>query len=656
MTSRTESQSRLNRLLQKMDPEALAKHVRTSPLADEMNLPDADQVKQLLATPPGELEAATGVPPMKLEAIVRAVGRPPLAVKDGTVVGKSNLFRGDGGFPADIDIQIHQVEPMLASVGRIEFFDHHMTWGGTGWVIAKEDDDSYLIVTNRHVAQLVARRTWRGGAVFLMNAQNIRYGAAVDFLKEDGRMEDRSRQVRIDKFTYIADDLAADIALARITGAAGLNLTPLPLVDETAPPEDGELIAICGYPARDSRNDALEMERYFQGLYDVKRFAPGYIIAPPGSQILSHDATSLGGNSGSPVIRLSDQKVVGLHFAGSYGVGNSAVRDTTLRRLLDKGATGAVMLGDMPTLTTEGSSKPDSFAGRTGYDPTFLGVVPIPMPKVAEQDDLSTPSDASADRPHELRYQHFSVLFSKSRKAARLTALNIDGSLTKAVKDYGYWRKDLRIPAEEQLGDEEYRGTPFDRGHLVRRAATNWGADVGEANRANKDTFHFTVAAPQHHKLNRDVQTWRGLEDYILYSARTHGFRATVFTGPIYRDDDPQFEEFGVPMPREFFKVVVMLATQVDEPNVLRPHATAYVVSQGHILQEILSEIGSTEGAEGFEYGAYRTFQVRISDLESAAGIDFGLLRHADPLARVETIATGHAQAVEIQSYADLRL
>lgn len=469
-------------------------------------------------------------------------------------------------------------------------------------------------------------------------------------------MEDDSRQVAIDSFTYIADDLAADIALARIKAPHGLGLSPLPLAAVDDPAKNGDVIAICGYPARDSRNNTLEMERYFQGLYDVKRFAPGYIIAPTGSQILSHDATSLGGNSGSPVIRLQDKKVVGLHFAGLYGVANSAVRAATLQKLLDEGTTGAVMVGGTVAPVAEGASKPDSFAGRMGYDPTFLGVVPLPMPEVTDSGDLSTPSDATADRPNELRYQHFSVLFSSSRKAPRLTALNIDGSRTKAVKDYGHWRKDLRLAADAQLGDDAYRGTPFDRGHLVRRAATNWGDDAEEANRANKDTFHFTVAAPQHHDLNRNAQTWRGLEDYILHSARTHGFRATVFTGPIYRDDDPQFESFGVPLPLEFFKVVVMLAEVADEPFMLRLHATAYVVSQGHLLQDLLRKSASTEGAEGFEYGAYRTFQVRVSDVEEAAGIDFGLLRRADPLARVEAISTGQAQAVEIESYADLRL
>lgn len=174
MSNRTESQSRLASLMSKIDLDALISLAGKSPLATAMNLPDADRLKQLLAKPPDQLEAATGVPPMQLEAIVRAIGRPPLAVVNGLVVGKSTLLIGKGGFPAGIDTQIAEVEPMLSSIGRIEFFDHQMAWGGTGWVIAEDDDGSYLIVTNRHVAKLVARRTWRGGAVYLMNVQNVR--------------------------------------------------------------------------------------------------------------------------------------------------------------------------------------------------------------------------------------------------------------------------------------------------------------------------------------------------------------------------------------------------------------------------------------------------------------------------------------------------
>jgi V8-like Glu-specific endopeptidase len=55
-----------------------------------------------------------------------------------------------------------------------------------------------------------------------------------------------------------------------------------------------------------------------------KRVAPGKLrgIAGPSVQ---HDASTLGGSSGSPVLCFDTHKVVGLHFSGVYGTANHAV-------------------------------------------------------------------------------------------------------------------------------------------------------------------------------------------------------------------------------------------------------------------------------------------------------------------------------------------
>jgi V8-like Glu-specific endopeptidase len=46
----------------------------------------------------------------------------------------------------------------------------------------------------------------------------------------------------------------------------------------------------------------------------------------------SHDASTLGGNSGSCVIDLDGGKVLGLHFSGRYRRSNKAVALWKLRR------------------------------------------------------------------------------------------------------------------------------------------------------------------------------------------------------------------------------------------------------------------------------------------------------------------------------------
>ena len=40
---------------------------------------------------------------------------------------------------------------------------------------------------------------------------------------------------------------------------------------------------------------------------------------------IEHDCSTLGGNSGSPVVDLETHQVIGLHFGGRFGVRNYAV-------------------------------------------------------------------------------------------------------------------------------------------------------------------------------------------------------------------------------------------------------------------------------------------------------------------------------------------
>lgn len=630
----------------------------TPPVLEEFGISVAD-AKALLDTPISQLESAAGQP-SHLEAIVQAVGRPPLIVRDNVVEGKLTL---SDEFPATIDMLITGTEPLLPNVGRVEFVHHDMAWGGTAWVIA-EEADHLLICTNRHVAKIVARRTFRGDGVYMFAPANVPYGANVDFIEEVDADPNPDALVKIDKFTYLADDASADVAIGRIAKPSADTSHPLqPFVLADADGEDGDVIAVVGYPARDSlRNDPGQMERYFKGLYDIKRFAPGFLRVDPGVSILSHDCTTLGGNSGSPVIRLEDKKVVGLHFAGRFAVGNSAVRASTLKAVLD---------GTVPTHVQghelsqperpDGDHSADHFAGRKGYDPDFLQVAQVPLPKTPAGITLSRPSDATDERPHELKYQHFSVLYSGQLKSPILAAMTLDGALTRPQKrGNDKWFSDGRLPEAEQLGKVDYDDPAIDRGHLIRRAATNWGETEEIAKRSNDDSFHYTVASPQHLGFNRSHQQWLGLENYIMSNARTHGFRCCVFTGPIFTGNELELKNTGSPIPNAYFKVVTMLAEADGSLGVLRRHATAYVLSQGQLIQQLLMDQGSTESTEGFAFDAFKTFQTRIADLEQISGFDFGDLKDADPLAQQVSDLSAEGPAprstVTVTDYANIVL
>jgi endonuclease G len=198
----------------------------------------------------------------------------------------------------------------------------------------------------------------------------------------------------------------------------------------------------------------------------------------------------------------------------------------------------------------------------------------------------------------------------------------------------------LRIPREAQLGEDAYVDAAIDRGHMVRREDPNWGETMEIVSQANFDTFHYTNSSPQHSRLNRNGETWQGLENHILNSARTHGFRASVFTGPVFGDDDPVIPEFGVPVPLEYWKLVVMLVG--DGAGGTRLHATAYLLSQGRLIQKLLQERDRTEAVEGFAFGAYKTYQISLAALAAGTGYSFGNLASFDPLApTAESVGAG---------------
>ncbi|MGI9354424.1 MAG: DNA/RNA non-specific endonuclease, partial [Rhizobiaceae bacterium] len=350
-----------------------------------------------------------------------------------------------------------------------------------------------------------------------------------------------------------------------------------------------------------------------------------------GSTSLLHDCTTLGGSSGSPVISLDQQAVVGLHFSGTPGSTNRAVQINTLKDVLT-GKRSTVVVSALEAESVEASDRPheaDFFSHRRGYNRKFLGV-DVPLPDIPGDLDLAKPTGSPGGRKTELRYQHFSVVYSNFAKCPAVAALNIDGGKIRPIKRKNKtWFFDLRIARENQLDQKDYGDPAIDRGHMIRRASTNWGTQE-QAERANLDSYHYTVAAPQHKDLNRNAGTWLGLENHILESSKTHGFKANVFTGPVINDMTPDLEDTGGKLPLEFWKVVSMIAG--DDDGNERLHATAYLLSQGRLIQSLLAQESFAEALEGFEFGEFKTFQIPIASLEKATGYDFGPLRDADPL------------------------
>lgn len=546
-------------------------------------------------------------PQAEIEAIILERLRPPYLIRDDEIeiVGEFDAV--------ELVISNKQLlERTAKSVGRIDLW-HHAThdFVGTGWLI--EDD---LVVTNRHVADAFAATDRMGGYDFRMGTDSTPIEAQVDFVRQH-RTSGIHRKVFVTAIAYIAGPREPDFAFLRIKN--DIDAVPLPLRSRLA--ESGTAVAAIGYPAWDGgRNDPTWMDNLFGGIYNVKRFSPGFITGSGDAGILLEgDYTSLGGSSGSAVCRLEDGEVVGLHFAGVFRQTNTMVAADVIDRARRQLRTLVKVDADLPT---EAKPAPaEFFRDRSGYDPDFLGEGPlsVPLPDLREWIEDVAPASDAAD--HVLRYEHFSVVQCASRRLPLFTAVNIDGGKQRKLSRKGEWKLDGRIDVAHQVGYELYAGNDMDRGHMVRRRDPGWG-DAAMAVRAELDTFFYTNSVPQHKDLNR--KDWVCLEDYVLEAAETLGFKASVFTGPVFRSTDKHLRNSAaatVAIPEEFWKIVVMKNARTD-----RLHATAYVLSHGPLIRDM------TEAP--FLYGRHKTFQVPLALVESATRLSFGGLRSADPLGK----------------------
>jgi endonuclease G len=593
----------------------------------------AEELRSLRAQPLGASKAggasvlesmappATQAPPilpieLGLETIVLRVGRPVLAIVQGAARlefsdAESEIWR------SRLEAVRDNLQRAIRSVGRVELDGHpQFAWVGTAWVVAPD-----ILLTNRHVAREFGRRSGQG-FTFRSGFFGQPMRAAVDFLEEIEHTA--SFAVPVAEILHIEEDSGPDLALLRIEPSSGAVELPEPILLSESAPEEAQQIAVIGYPARDSRvPDQALMQSIFGDVYDKKRLAPGQIMRAT-SDVMLHDCSTLGGNSGSVVLDLATGQAVGLHFAGRFLEANFAVPASRVGDRVE-----AIVRQRHPSAhrpTSPANPLPPAeddelfvettvadYADRGGYDAGFLGTE-VPLPRLVDETDVLTfPLDGVAQR--ELKYEHFSVVMSRKRRLCFLSAVNIDARQPHRMKRPG-WRFDPRIPETQQIRKECYGEAPrFSRGHMTRREDPVWG-EVATAGRGNADSMHVTNVVPQMQVFNAGI--WLGLEDYALEHAREDDMRISVSTGPFLAADDPV--RFGVQVPRAFWKVIAFIH---DETG--RLCATGYTMSQEAFLRD-----------EEFVFGQHETAQVPIRAIEERAGITFGPLAAIDPLADVD--------------------
>jgi endonuclease G len=286
--------------------------------------------------------------------------------------------------------------------------------------------------------------------------------------------------------------------------------------------------------------------------------------------------------------------------------------------------------------TTMGSRRDEDFSDRAGYETGFIPGCHIALPslKNVKFRPARNLEARIGEDPYELRYHHFSIVMNAERRSAFFTACNIDGSTIRAInrKDKTVIEEptifdlqverleaaeaaddfaiDHRVHEDEQMGIEMYEkqrvpgyadpqdrnriARMFQKGHIIMRSDPAWGP-IEMAKLSERDTFFYTNAAPQLGFFNQGSPVnrpggkgklrWRAVETYVLRNARTMRERVSVFAGPVFDEDDPEYR--GVQVPMSFWKIAMWADPEHDR----RIRSIALLAEQRTVLERLTNGV-----------------------------------------------------------------
>ena len=272
----------------------------------------------------------------------------------------------------------------------------------------------------------------------------------------------------------------------------------------------------------------------------------------------------------------------------------------------------------------------ENYQSRTerGYKTDFLDGWEVPTPTLTN-DHVGAPLVDGDGNPWVIPYYHFSLMMNRDRRLVAWAASNVDYSeaaraRTKTRKQYGgeNWRLDPRVALEApglQIEDADFYAPAkkIDRGHIVRRDDSAWGATAREAEFGNSDTYHWTNCTPQSEAFNQSSKDgiWGQFEDHIEREVAPLGGRMVVIAGPVLKPDDPEHgysDGATIQVPMEFWKVV--LCTAEEDGQTVRL-AYGLVFDQTEPVRRL--------GYERMNMGDYEIYQVPIRTIAKKAGIAF---------------------------------
>jgi endonuclease G len=148
--------------------------------------------------------------------------------------------------------------------------------------------------------------------------------------------------------------------------------------------------------------------------------------------------------------------------------------------------------------------------------------LPRDPPQRARRAPLGVPNS-----PVVIDRRFYSVGYDPNRRTPLWTAFTVEATVSDAGRDDGArFVPDPDLPPQFQSDASDYRGNPYDRGHLVSPADARTAGPEAE-----REVYFLTAVVPQAQQTNRGI--WSGLERYTRELAGRLG-PIHVLSGPIY--------------------------------------------------------------------------------------------------------------------------
>jgi DNA/RNA endonuclease G (NUC1) len=210
-----------------------------------------------------------------------------------------------------------------------------------------------------------------------------------------------------------------------------------------------------------------------------------------------------------------------------------------------------------------------------------------------------------------LFHREYVLCYDDERKVALWASYRLESADVVEAERVNGFRTDPRLPEDQNAACDDYRGSGFDRGHMVPRS------DMNRSLVAMVNTFFLTNMTPQRPNVNQGA--WERLERLGRIWATKFG-RVHILSGSVWDADDdlrpdaPADAELsngdsGVPVPTHYFKIV------------LRPTATGGVEGISFVIPNATNVPGRNSSditRDNFLRGRIR----RIHEIRQRTGLD----------------------------------